>query len=214
MIRYWIPLTLMAHHFLSSFPRIILASASPRRADILKTILGDTPFEILPADIDEGALGTPIKSPSELAQTLSKLKCEAIGQHHPEALVIGADTVVTQDGNLFGKPTDADDAFRMLKALQGKSHQVITGITIQFQNKQTSSAPITTVHVARMTDDEIHAYIATGDHTSDQVWDKAGSYGIQGPFGSFIEKINGCYFNVVGLSPSALRQLVQQLIAT
>lgn len=190
---------------ISNLPPIILASASPRRAEILRTL--GLEFEVIHSNVDENAITATITNPKTLAETLSRLKCEAIAKDRPNHLVIGADTVVTQNGTLYGKPENTNDAIRMLTELQGGPHHVITGITLMHQNKHISRTPCTTVHVVAMSPDDIAAYVATGDPL-----DKAGAYGIQGRFAPFISHIEGCYFNVVGLSPFALCQAIDSVL--
>lgn len=193
--------------FLSSqLPPIILASASPRRCDILTTL--GLAFQVIPADIDEASMSKGIHEPKQHAIKLSQAKCSAIATKYPSHLVIGSDTIVTQHGNIFGKPHHADDAFSMLNELQGNSHEVISSITVMYQGKQTTLAPSTTVYVSPMSHEEIQAYISTGDPM-----DKAGAYGIQGCFAPFIQRIEGCYFNVVGLSPHGLKQAVTDCLS-
>ena len=119
-----------------------------------------------------------------------------------DAVIISADTVVATEWEILGKPTDREDAIRMLRQLSGTTHQVVTGIGITVGGVTTVASEVTLVHVDRIPDDQILAYVATGDPM-----DKAGSYGIQGEFSRWIRGISGCYFNVVGLPVNALNRL-------
>lgn len=173
---------------------IILASSSPRRRELMAHITPD--FAVCVADVDEAAVvrTTPFGGPSLLAQRLAEAKCRAVACAHPEAAVIGCDTVVDVDGVIFGKPRDRDDARRMLRALSGRSHLVHTGVFLCAAGRETGFADTTCVHFAPLSDAEIDAYAATDDP-----YDKAGAYGIQSGASKFITGIEGCYFNVMGL---------------
>lgn len=178
---------------------IILASASPRRRDILSNI--GVKFGIFTADcdeyIEEGIL------PFEAVMLLSLKKAAAASAYFEgeDKIIIGADTVVVFDNEILTKPKDADDAFLMLKKLSGKVHSVLTGVTLMRTSDAKSETfyEETFVKFKDLTDEEISAYIATGEPL-----DKAGSYGIQGIGSILIEKIDGDYFNVVGLPVSRL----------
>ncbi len=174
--------------------KIILASASPRRKELLEQI--GLAFDIIPSDIDEEIEART--SPEQYACTLSRSKAIDVAGHLAKgALVIGADTIVILGDSILGKPESRDDAFLMLKSLQGNWHEVITGITVvdTTDNKVVSDCEKTRVKMRQLSDDMIHAYIKTGEPM-----DKAGAYGIQ-KFGSLlVERIEGCYYNVVGLS--------------
>ncbi|MCC8357009.1 MAG: Maf family protein [Oscillospiraceae bacterium] len=180
---------------------LILASASPRRREILEHI--GASFDIIPAQGEEkppaGASG------AETAMALSRAKAEEIAAGHPESVVIGADTVVEADGVLLGKPRDEADAARMLRMLSGKAHRVYTGVTVIKDGKAMTQAEETAVYFRTLTEREIAAYIATGEPM-----DKAGAYGYQGYAGLFIEKIEGDYFNVIGLPLCCLGRLLEQ----
>lgn len=178
--------------------KIILASASPRRRELL-TQIGLT-FEIKVSDVEE-KLTTTV--PAEVVQELSRQKAEAVlatceGEEVAEpVVVIGADTIVACDDVILGKPKDQGDAARMLHMLSGRSHQVYTGVTFAYQGEKReiySFYEATTVHFADMTEEEIQEYISTLDPM-----DKAGSYGIQGFCARYITGIEGDYNNVVGL---------------
>jgi len=174
------------------FPKIILASASPRRAEILRTV--GWPFEALPVDIDETRHHG--ESAIDYVQRLAREKATAAGARKPASIIIAADTTVTIDDHILEKPTDESDAVRMLQLLNNRWHRVLTGIAII--NPETSRTIIaheeTEVKFAPMSDEEIDWYVKTGEPM-----DKAGAYAIQGLGSRFIEQITGDYFNVVGL---------------
>ena len=176
-------------------PRLVLASASPRRAALLSQI-GLT-FEVRPSDVTEPPYNTYSNNPaSEVTQQLALLKAVAVAQHFDEATIIGADTLVSLDGQLLGKPTDDADAFEMLTHLNGACHEVVTGIALidAGTGREIVWAETTQVYFRELHNDEIAAYIASGEAS-----DKAGAYGIQGRAAAFVRRIEGCYFNVVGL---------------
>ena len=178
----------------------ILASGSPRRRELLRMICEE--FRTIVPDCEETVTGT---EPEEVTKELSRQKAEAVAHaenrgEFSHAVIIGADTVVSIGGRILGKPKDRADAFGMMRLLSGKSHQVSTGITLIRTGAegeivwQESFAETTTVYVAEMTEEEINAYLDT-----DEPYDKAGAYGIQGMFGKHISGIEGDYNNVVGL---------------
>jgi septum formation protein len=172
-------------------PKIILASASPRRAEILRTV--GWPFAALPVDIDETR--RPAETAVDYVRRLAREKAEAAASRQP-ATVLAADTTVTVDDHVLEKPADGFDAMRMLRLLNNRWHKVLTGIALI--NHETSRTIIaheeTEVKFAAMSDEEIEWYINTGEP-----FDKAGAYAIQGLGARFIEEIRGDYFNVVGL---------------
>lgn len=178
---------------------IILASKSPRRKELLSIITNE--FEVRSADADE-TLPEGI-SPADAVCYLSKIKAEPL--NNGEDVVIGADTVVALDDMIMGKPSDDDDARRMLSMLSGREHSVFTGVTVLKGKKRSTFYCETKVRFYPLTEKNIDDYIATGECS-----DKAGAYGIQG-FGSLlVEKIDGDYFNVVGLPVSRLyRELIK-----
>ena len=186
---------------------IILASGSPRRKEILSELGAE--LKIITADVDESSNE---RDPEKLAESLALKKGIAVYEKllsenstDISLPIISADTVVFCDGEIMGKPADRDDAFRMLKKLSGKAHTVTTGICVINGGLPFSSSVTTKVFVDDLTDDEINAYIETRDP-----FDKAGSYGIQGIFSKHISKIDGCYFNVVGLPTNALAKLFKE----
>lgn len=187
--------------------KVILASASPRRRELLKQ--AGFSFEVIESKADEHVSE---KEPEVLVRELAKRKALAVAELiNGEALVIGADTVVAIDGEILGKPKDEADAFRMLKEIQGRTHQVYTGVALI--KKQETDVEVndfaerTDVTMYPMSDEEIYAYIATGEPG-----DKAGSYGIQGRAAIFIKGIQGDYNNVVGLPIGRLYQEVKSWI--
>lgn len=182
---------------------VILASASPRRQELLKVIFDD--FEIMPADIDE-SISEDIKvdlRPEKIAQR----KALHIAEKHPESLVIGCDTAVIVEDKMLGKPKDEQDAVKMLKTLSGRTHKVITGNCLVKGDKEICFSVVTEVEFYNLTYDEISDYIKTND------WkDKAGAYGIQGKAGLFVKQIKGDYNNVVGLPCAELNRQIKAFI--
>ena len=187
---------LMKEDYIMGNRKIILASASPRRKEIMEQ--AGYEFEIQVSHKEEVYTAT---EPAEIVKELALLKASDIAEKNEKTslVVIGADTVVAHDGKILGKPKTKEEAFEMIYGFQGKNHQVYTGVAIlQFDengNKIVSNEAVRTdVFVNPMTEEEIWAYI-----NRDNVLDKAGSYGIQSGFACHIEKIEGDYFNVVGL---------------
>lgn len=181
--------------------KIILASASPRRRELLKYAVPE--FDVIPADIDETL---PADTPAEKsAEYLAVQKAKHIAALYPDSLVIGSDTVVISEGEILGKPRDEADAARMLKKLSGKTHSVITGVCVVCGTKCESFSQETRVKFYPLSDDEIAAYIATGDPM-----DKAGAYGIQSGGCILAEGIEGDFFNVVGLPVARLKRLLDE----
>ncbi len=172
---------------------LILASQSPRRAEILRQ--AGLPFIVRAAPVDETPL--PGERPDDYVQRLAGSKAFAVPAA-PDEAVLGADTTVVIGTEMLGKPADAADARRMLGLLSGRRHEVLTGICLRCGAEAIRDWAVTKVWFARMTDREIEEYVASGEPT-----DKAGAYAIQGLASRFIERIDGCYFNVVGL-PIAL----------
>ena len=174
---------------------LILASASPRRREILQT--AGLAFTVRVSETDETIpSGMP---PHEAVQYLAKQKAVAAAANSPDDVVIGADTVVALDGEILGKPRDAADAARMLHLLSGKTHDVYTGVCLANAGRAETFYVCTRVTFYPMTDEQIADYIATGEPM-----DKAGAYGIQGRGCTLVESIRGDYFNVVGLPIAAL----------
>ncbi len=176
---------------------LILASASPRRRELLSLITDR--FEILPSDAEE-VVPSSINA-NETAEYLAVLKAKAVAQKYPEKTVIGADTCVVIDNIILGKPKNKENARQMMKLLSGKTHKVITGCAIVENNKITSFSVETEVEFYPLDDTEIEEYINTPEP-----YDKAGGYGIQGKAALFVKGIKGDYFNVVGLPVAELNK--------
>ena len=175
----------------------LLASASPRRQELLKRVVQD--FSVCPADVDESLpLGI---SPREAVLDLSRRKARAVAKSHPKDRVLGADTVVALEGRILGKPADEAHAFAMLSALSGKTHEVYTGVTLCQGAFCHSFAVCSQVTFYPLSPVEITRYIQTGEPM-----DKAGAYGIQGMGALLVEGIRGDYCNIVGLPIAALNR--------
>jgi septum formation protein len=170
--------------------RVVLASASPRRRELLNLI--GIAHEVRPANIDETM--RPREAPRRHAERLAREKASAVATRAPDLITIGADTVVVINRKVLGKPDDADDAARMLRMLSGREHKVITAVAVSRGRKLRSAIEEVRVKFRRLRDDEIEAYIATGEPM-----DKAGAYGIQGYGATIVEGIEGDYFAVMGL---------------
>jgi len=187
--------------------KLILASTSPRRAEILRD--AGIAFDICVPQIDEARLPheAAAKMVARLAQAKARAAAESAGEKTP-AIIIGADTAVELDGEIFGKPRDAADAREMLSYLSGRTHYVVTGIhVLRVPDRGARSAVETTaVTFARLDQKEIDAYVASGEP-----FDKAGGYAIQGRAGRYIPRVEGCYFNVVGLPLARLYTLLGEL---
>jgi len=187
--------------------RVILASASPRRREILSQV--GVSFEVIPSTEEEIC---EEKEPSRLVEILALQKAEAVSKTLTgDYIVIGSDTIVAKDGEVLGKPVDEENAYQMLHTLQGTNHQVYSGVALVWReqgevNKKQFHA-MTEVEVLPMTKQQILAYIATGDCI-----DKAGAYGIQGCFAEHIKGIKGDYYNVVGLPVSRLMAELRKLL--
>lgn len=185
--------------------KLILGSKSPRRKALL-TLL-QLPFEVLTTDADESF--DAALSPEEIVRFLSRLKADSVAAAYPDAVrgsvVLGADTIVVIDGEVLNKPLSHTDAVRMLSMLQGRTHRVYTGFTLRSEDKTVTDSERTAVTFAPMTPADIETYIRIA-----QPFDKAGAYGIQDDFGAcFIERIDGCYYNVVGLPLAKLYSTLQ-----
>ncbi|HKD59630.1 MAG TPA: Maf family protein [Terracidiphilus sp.] len=190
--------------------RLILASASPRRRELL-TQAGFT-FEVRPAQVNEDPRGD--EEPIAYVVRLARDKAQSVfaeisskSSGPPQVVVLGADTTVTLDGHILAKPENAADAARMLRMLSGRTHRVITGVAVATAERIEVAAEVTGVQFLTMSDKEIAAYIATGEPM-----DKAGAYGIQGLAAKWIPRVEGCYFNVVGL-PLALVTTMLEMIS-
>lgn len=182
--------------------KIILASGSPRRRELLEKM--GISFEIDVSDVDETVSGTP----EERVSILAERKARAVGMRHSEGLILGADTLVALDGRVMGKPLDDDDAVRMLRSLSGRTHHVLTGICLyNAENGAVKTAVESTgVRFRDLTEREILAYVATGEPR-----DKAGAYAIQGGAASFVAEYDGSYSNVVGLPVERLQKMLSEM---
>jgi septum formation protein len=188
---------------------LVLASASPRRHDLLRA--AGIAFEVHPTDIPE--IPDPGEKPEALAERLAREKAHAIAPHHPNDYILGADTVVIVGDEILGKPLDQNDAARMLRSLSSKTHHVITAVcllgprhdgkhTPEFEDTRSETTKVT---MTAITDQEIRAYVETGEPM-----DKAGAYAIQGIASRWIPCIEGDYSNVVGLPVSLVYRMLQQ----
>lgn len=180
--------------------RIILASQSPRRRELLER-MGISQFDVIPAKGEERA--DPNLTPDQLVEELSRQKAAEIAAGNPDALIIAADTVVAVDGTVLGKPHDRDDAVRMLQTLSGREHTVYSGLTVCWQGRSVTQHEATAVRFRPLSETDIDHYVSTGEPM-----DKAGSYGIQGYGCTLVEGISGDYYNVVGLPVCRLSQIL------
>ena len=181
---------------------IILASKSPRRQELMNHISSD--FEVIVSEVEE-ILPADIV-PEEAPVYLSELKAKAVAADYPDRVVIGADTVVILDDAVLGKPRDEQDAVRMLRALSGKVHTVVTGCCIIKDGKRVAFSEVTRVEFYPLSDREISEYIATGEP-----FDKAGAYGIQGRGSVLVRRIEGDFFNVMGLPVGRLKRELEHI---
>jgi nucleoside triphosphate pyrophosphatase len=182
--------------------RVVLASSSPRRHQLLELI--GVAHEVQPADVDETY--TPGEVADFYAERLARAKAELVSALNRESVVIGADTIVVSDGNVLGKPHDEADAARMLRMLSGRAHIVMTAVAVAHQARMVSTVENVSVTFRDLSDEEIASYIATGEPM-----DKAGAYGIQGYGATVVRRIDGDYFAVMGLSLVRLMELMAQL---
>lgn len=184
---------------------LILASASPRRRELLAQ--AGFAFQVIAADVPE--LRKPGEDPIRFVTRLAREKAEAVMSREavpPDAIVLGADTIVVVDEEVLGKPQDAADAVRMLRLLSGRTHQVITGVCLAKGRERQRAAEVTFVRFNTLSDEEIEAYVATGEPL-----DKAGAYAIQGRAGRWAPRIHGCYFNVVGLPLALVSSMIEAM---
>ena len=183
-------------------PRVILASASPRRRELLRLVGID--HEVRPADIDESYL--PGERPDAHAERLARGKAETIAAAAgPDAVTIGSDTIVVVDGDVLGKPRDREHAREMLRRLSGRSHVVMTGVAVSWRGETLSGVEQVGVTFREISEAEIERYIDTGEPM-----DKAGAYGIQGFGATIVERVDGDYFAVMGLALNRLARLFRQ----
>jgi septum formation protein len=181
--------------------RLVLASSSPRRAELLSA--AGFSFEILPVNLDEGV--KPGETAEQYVARLAEAKATAAAGPLPE-VVLGADTTVVCDGQILGKPADAADAARMLRLLAGRTHDVLTGICLLKESRRLVRVERSRVRMSSMSDAEIAWYVASGEPM-----DKAGGYAIQGQASRFIEAIDGSYSTVVGLPVACVYALLKEL---
>jgi nucleoside triphosphate pyrophosphatase len=183
-------------------PRVILASQSPRRRDLLN-LIGLT-HTVRPADIDESPLSN--EPPVACVERLARTKARRIAAGEPDALVIAADTIVVVDDRILNKPADVDDARAMLRALRGRRHDVYTAVCVSRGGQEAAGVEDTGVWFRALTDAEVDRYIATGEPM-----DKAGAYGIQGYGATIVERVEGDFFTVVGLPLVRLTRLMRDI---
>lgn len=182
--------------------KLILASGSPRRRELLS--LYTTDFEVCASDFDERAVQA--ESPAALAEALARGKCLAVSGRNPGCLVVGSDTVVELDGEVFGKPKDADDARRMLRALSGRTHQVHTGVCVSDGTTAESFVDTCKVTFFPIPEEEMERCIASGEP-----FDKAGAYAIQGQAALWLDRLEGDYYTIMGLPVSRTARLLEQV---
>lgn len=182
--------------------KIILASGSPRRRELLRGL--GLEFEIYKPEVDESRLDN--ERPEDLCRRLSRIKAMAGSQKFHDSIIIAADTIVVIDGLILGKPSDREDAFNMLRTLQGREHEVLTGLTVCSDTKIISHVEHTRVKFRQLGDSQIKNYIASGECD-----DKAGAYAVQGKGALLVEGLSGDYFNVVGLPVCALGKILAEL---
>lgn len=187
-------------------PKIYLASRSPRRSEMLQTL--NIPFETISSPYEETMEDVAGLLPEKIASTLAGFKAYYASTALENGIVVGADTIVVQGEKVLGKPANKDEVIEMLRSLSGKAHRVITGISVVDVEKKVTltHSEVTNVFFRDLTDKDIEQYVKTGEP-----FDKAGAYGIQGYASLFVDKIEGCYFNVVGFPIVAFRNLMLDL---
>ncbi|WP_046228329.1 Maf family protein [Paenibacillus dauci] len=187
--------------------RIILASASPRRKELMASL--QLEFEIMPSEADESVPGdwSPERIVTELALRKANAVCEQYSAQVADAVVVGSDTIVVLDGRIFGKPENEEQAAAILQSLQGRSHYVYTGIACidTATGRTRTDYRHTLVHMKPLTSERIQAYVRSGEPA-----DKAGAYAIQGLGSTLVDRIEGCYFTVVGLPVSLLSDMLEE----
>ena len=190
--------------------KLILASGSPRRKEILSMITNN--FEVIVSNCKE-EIDSNITA-EEQVKHLASMKAQEVFEKTKEIgdrIVIGSDTIVVKDEKIYGKPSNYDDAFRMIKELKNSTHKVMTGICILIYNENTvkeiAQVDVSSVHITDISDNEIEKWLSTGD-----AYDKAGAYAIQGKFSVFIDKIEGNYFSIVGLPINRVYNAIKEYI--
>jgi len=186
--------------------KIVLASGSPRRKLLME--LAGIPFEVIVSNADETISGSPNFQVRELALRKAEMTLSMLDEGYENAIVISADTLVYIDGNVLGKPRDFDEAFAMLKALSGRKHTVYTGVALLKTDGTNGTAFVDTtdVYFHDLTDEQIHAYIATNEP-----FDKAGAYGVQEKGAVLVDRVEGDFYTVVGLPTSKVFRALQEL---
>ncbi|SKA07530.1 septum formation protein [Pilibacter termitis] len=182
--------------------KIILASQSPRRIELLKLLVEN--FEVLPANIDENSTG--FSDPRKYTLEMARRKALAIQEKHKHARIIASDTIVALDGKILGKPSSRKEAFEMLKSMSGRTHSVMTSIVILDFPQVVEKVVETSVEFFDLTDKEIENYLETGEAD-----DKAGAYGIQGRASIFVKEIHGDYLAIVGFPIGVIKQMIHSL---
>lgn len=182
--------------------KIVLASQSPRRIELLHSV--GINFHAIPSNVQE-EISEKVDS-LQFVRDISLRKAKSVWEETDVDLVIAADTIVTMDNQIFGKPKDAGDAATMLRKLSGRIHHVISGLCLLLKDQQIIDHEITKVTFYKLSDKEIYNYLATQEHA-----DKAGAYGIQGMASLFVKKIEGCYFNVVGFPLGKFYQHLKEI---
>lgn len=183
--------------------QIILASTSPRRRELLELL--EIPFTTISANVNEDF--DPQLLPQEIVMILAERKAQAVFNEHPESIIIGSDTIVVFQKEILGKPSNPQEAFNMLRKLSGNTHSVLTGVSILSPNKKETFYCEAFVRFSQLTDEEIKNYVQT-----EEPYDKAGGYGIQGKAAKFIEAIQGDYYTIMGLPVNALYQHLKGFI--
>lgn len=182
--------------------KIVLASSSPRRIELLRNL--NLEFDVVPSNFEENI---NLSNPVELVKNFAYNKAlDVESRVQKDSLIIAADTIVYKDGEVLGKPKDEIDAYRMLKLLSGQKHEVYTGLSLIYNGKVINDYECTYVYFKNLSNEEIKYYINTKEP-----FDKAGAYAIQGYGSIFVEKIEGCYFNVVGLPISKLYDNIKRM---
>ena len=184
--------------------RLVLASASPRRADLLRS--AGFQFQVVPVDVDERLLAG--EDPAVMVQRLATEKAALVSDRVPDGAVIGADTVVVVDGVILGKPGDDRDAAGMLRRLSGRSHEVLTGVAVHANGRRLVAVERTVVWFLPLSDADIAWYVSSGEPL-----DKAGAYAVQGLASRFVTRIEGSYSNVVGLPVARVCELLNRITA-
>jgi septum formation protein len=184
--------------------RLILASASPRRADLLRA--AGIEFEVQPADVDESVRDA--EAPADYVRRLAHTKADAVAARVAGRVVLAADTAVVVDGQILGKPADDADAARMLRLLSGRTHEVLTGVCVTAGSLSLVEVACTRVEFAPLSAEDIAWYVSTGEPM-----DKAGAYGVQGLASRFVTAVHGSYSNVVGLPVALVSDMLKQICA-